>query len=285
MKNPSVKRKIIITASGIWTVISLILSLCITEDNDKGYFLSNFLTLFISFLTLTIPVWLYWIAFWIWGDVMDKLIGNFFSISFITNLRRKITPSLRKVSYVVILLFSMLVAASLAHTTVKSFFENRKVIAGIKELSAIGATEVEIEDLIAKTRNHKISSGNLLEEKSFRSIILRNVVSQINKQSPTKIDELTYLIEAKTDGDRTLSYKYRVDVNDDEGKRIFDKSKDTMYWDRKKYWCQDERAVEFRKMKAIIIYEYFSKEKTLVGSYLIDIQKECEEDLLQYLPK
>ena len=75
----SIRRKIIITSSVAWTVISFILSLYITKDSDEGYFLSNFLTFLTSFLVLATPSWLYWVTFWIWGDdsFLNKCISRF----------------------------------------------------------------------------------------------------------------------------------------------------------------------------------------------------------------
>ena len=185
----------------------------------------------------------------------------------------------RNILYGAVLFITLLVAYGLPHAAVKSFFENRRVVSDNKkvteELLDLGAREDEIRELKTKIKNHKNGLDDLWDEKSFRSIVLRNAVSQMNKQNPTKIDELTYLIEATTDGDRTISYKFRADTTYDEGKKIFDNYKDVLRQDRIKYWCHDDRAIEFRKMKATAVYEYFSKDMLPIGNYLIDINQEC----------
>lgn len=145
------------------------------------------------------------------------------------------------------------------------------------ELKKYGATEQEIRDIISKfKKNKKDRYKDLWEEKSFRSIVLRYVVSNTNKDLPQKIDEVTYLIKVESDEDRSFDYKFRTEFSYDEGKKIFDKSKDILYQDRKKYWCHDNRADEYRKMKSIITYDYFSKDMRSLGFYQIDIKKDCD---------
>ncbi len=115
----------------------------------------------------------------------------------------------------------------------------------------------------------------LWNEKSFRSIILRHTASLINEETPIKIDEVTYLIKVEAHEDRSFSYKYRINFTYDKGKKFFDGYKETLHQDIKKYWCYDKKAADFRKMKVIVFYEYFSKDMSPIGSYTIDIGKEC----------
>lgn len=276
LSNLSVRKKIIITVSAMWTVISFILSLYITIDGDEGYFLDNLLTFFTSFLALTAPAWLYWISFWIWGKTLHRLVKKISCqlVERLAALSKNKLSLIRRLSYVIILILSMLIAGSLSRTVVKSFLENRKITT---ELSALGATKNEIESLRPKIKRGDFKSDFelLWNEKDFRSIMLRKAVSEINKQIPTKIDEITYIVGAYTDEDRTLFYKFKVDTSYEEGKKIIDIIDDVMHQARKKYWCHDSRAADFRKMKAIIVYEYFSKEIDPIGSNMFDIGKEC----------
>ncbi len=174
----------------------------------------------------------------------------------------------------IILILSMLIAGSLSRTVVKNFFENRKITTKLLEL---GATKDEIENLETKIKNIKGNFESLWNEKDFRSMMLRNAVLSINKNTPIKIDDLVYLIESHTDGDRALFYKYRVDMTYDEGKKILNKYKDASYQGRKEYWCHDDRAAEFRKMESVIVYEYFSQDMLAIESYLFDIGIECRD--------
>ena len=259
----------------MWTVISFILSLYITIDGDEGYFVSNLLTFFTSFLALTTPAWLYWISFWIWGNDLHRLIKNFSCrlTKKLEALRKNKPPLIRRPLYAIILIISILIAGSLSRVIVKSFFENRKITT---KLSALGATTDEINNLKTKIKNHKGSFESFWDEKDFRSIMLRKAVSEINKQIPAKIDEITDLVGASTDGDRTLSYRFKVDVTYEKGKNIIGINNNLLRWDRRKYWCHDARAAEFRKMNSIIIYEYFSQDMLFIRSYLFDIGAECE---------
>ena len=260
----------------MWTVISFILSLYITIDGDEGYFLDNLLTFFTSFLALTAPAWLYWISFWIWGKTLHRLVKKVSCqlVERLAALSKNKLSLIRRLSYVIILILSMLIAGSLSRTVVKNFFENRKITTKLLEL---GATKNEIESLRPKIKRGDFKSDFelLWNEKDFRSIMLRKAVSEINKQIPTKIDEITYIVGASTDEDRTLFYKFKVDTSYEEGKKIIDIIDDVMHQARKKYWCHDSRAADFRKMKAIIVYEYFSKEIDPIGSNMFDIDKEC----------
>ncbi len=260
----------------MWTVISFILSLCITIDGDEGYFLDNLLTFFTSFLALTAPAWLYWISFWIWGKTLHRLVKKISCqlVERLAVLSKNKLSLIRRLSYVIILILSMLIAGSLSRTVVKNFFENRKITTKLLEL---GATKDEIENLETKIKNIKGNFESLWNEKDFRSMMLRNAVLSINKNTPIKIDDLVYLIESHTDGDRALFYKYRVDMTYDEGKKILNKYKDASYQGRKEYWCHDDRAAEFRKMESVIVYEYFSQDMLAIESYLFDIGIECRD--------
>lgn len=273
----SVKAKIIITISTIWAVVSLIISLGITSDNDEGYFLENASNFLTSFLVFTAPVWIYWSSLWIWGDGIHNapknLLKKFFKI--IRTVNKNKASLFRKLSYILMLLIIMAISGSIARSLVKGFFDNKKAIA---TLESLGATKDEIISLTAKIRNYEGNFESLLyEEKDFRAILLRNAVSSISKDLPIRIDDLTYLVDVSTDGDRTLSYKYKVNLDYNEGNRIYSEYSKLMYSDRKKYWCHDDKAVEFRKMNSKILYEHFSRDMIFIGSYLFDIEKECPD--------
>lgn len=284
MINPnkiSVKTKLIITTSVIWTVVSFIISLGIASDNDSGYFLENILTFLTSFLMLTAPAWIYWSSFWIWGDGVHNALKNIF-----TKLARKFGTLnknkgllLRKISYALILIVSMIIAGSVTKLIVKDLFVDRRFekLATTK-LEELGATEAEVKNLLPKIKKYKGDFDKLWDEKDFRSIALKNTVSEINKATPTKIDEITQLTEASTDGDRALSYKYKVDLNYYEAAKIYYKIQNSLHRDRKKYWCHDNRAADYRKMRSIIEYVYFDKEMKLIGRFSLNIEKDCQKD-------
>jgi hypothetical protein len=277
LKNLSVKRKVIISLSLMWTVLSFIVAIYIIAEDGSSDVLENFLTSLISFLIFTAPVWMYWIALWIWGKSVEKLINNLliYPLRKFILLSKNIIPTVRNSLRTIIFIFLIIAAALISRAVVKSVFksfsDNKEVV---KQLSDLGATEEAAKYLSTKIKNHK-GFEYLWDEKSFRAIILRKTVSEINKETPTKIDELTYLIESSTDGDRTMSYKYKVNFTYDEGKKILDGREDAMYQDRKKYWCHDDLSSEFRKMKAIVVYEYFSSDMSPIGSYTINIGKDC----------
>jgi len=340
LKSLSVKRKIIISLSLVWAVLSFIVAIYIIVEDGSSDVLENFLTFLISFLIFTAPVWIYWTVFWIWGESAEKLTNDILvSLSIkLTGLGKKIISIVKRNLYKTILLLSIIVVSLISGTIVKSAFrsfsENKEIV---EVLSNLGATENEIKDLTViiksikalkanqpktnyafaidetaknytveiksaigvKDMKHSESAGeytaaiiemfekeneeffrnkdntNLLDAKSFRSIMLRYAASEINKKIPIKIDELTYLIEFRTDGDRMISYKTRVDFAYSDAKKIFDYRKDAMYQGRKKYLCQDKQSAKLRRVRAIVVYEYFSKDMSPIGSLSIDIGKEC----------
>ncbi len=181
-------------------------------------------------------------------------------------------PLIKRSFYIVVLLLSLLVVGSTTRVVVKNFLRNKEITS---HLSNLGATKDEIKNLTANIKNYKDNFEDLWNEKSFRSIMLRNTASLINKETPTKIDEVTYLIKVETDEDKKFSYKYRVNFTYDEGKKIFDSYKETLYQDRKKYWCYDDRGKDFRKMKVVVYYEYFSIDMSPIGSYSINSGEGC----------
>ncbi len=184
-------------------------------------------------------------------------------------------PSLKKLTYVFFLIISALIAGSISRGFVKDFFESRKLQS---ELKKIGATDDEAKEIIgasSKITNKKDDPDSLYQVKAFRALMLRKSALAMNKDTPTKIDEITYLIKVSTDEDKTLKYTFKVNVPHNSGKEIFNKIKTSLIQDRKIYWCYDKKAADFRKIKAKIFYDYLSNDMLPIGSYEINIEKDC----------
>lgn len=63
-KNLSIKEKVVVAISAVWTVIGFIFSVFIVNDSQHN----SSLTFLAALLIFTAPVWLYWTGVWIWGS-------------------------------------------------------------------------------------------------------------------------------------------------------------------------------------------------------------------------
>ncbi len=126
LKSLNVKRKIIIILSLLWIVLSFVTTIYIIVEDGSTDTLENFLTFLISFLIFTAPVSMYWAAFWIWGEAMERFINNLLTNSLrkLTSLSKNIIPIIKKNLYTAALLLLIIVVALISRAFVKGVFKS-----------------------------------------------------------------------------------------------------------------------------------------------------------------
>jgi hypothetical protein len=96
LRNLSKSKKIIVFLSIIWTVFGFIFSVFISNDSSSG----SFLVFLASLALLTLPVWIYWTGFWIWGDGYIIKFLNLIIINPFKNLIKTTSNFIKNISIV-----------------------------------------------------------------------------------------------------------------------------------------------------------------------------------------
>lgn len=97
---------------------------------------------------------------------------------------------------------------------------------------------------------------------------LQQMIDQVNKNVPQKIDEVTTLNGAHAEGPGTLVYDFSIAAKAET--LDFAQMSQAVYANSAGYWCHNEATAALQQMKLKVIYRYTDMTGAKIGDVLID---------------